>query len=1352
MCLYLAFFIPSVHAEDFLYKIQGSWSDIAVYNTTTAYVVNSQFSRVEKYDPSNTSSPYLADWGGFGNGNGTMNQPKGVTVDYEGNVYVVDTGNHRIVKFNSSGTYQTSWGSYGTTTTDFNSPEGATSSASILYVADTGNNRIKLYKTDGTFLSAFGGIGTGSAQFVYPKGIAVDEPNNAIYVADTGNNRIQKFSLTGTYVSAWGTYGTGPATFNQPQKIAVDASGYVYVTDTTNRIQKFDSSGNLQTYWYVTPGVNGVAVKTSTVYVSVPHTQIQSFSLTGIAGSSFTSELQIPKDIHLDSSNNVYLTNGYTNTVQKFSSSFEPLAEWSGTAPGFSTLLGIAVNTGNQVYVIDSGNSRVQKFSNTGTFINTWGSSGTGNSQFANPFDIVIEQNGKSYVVDSGNNRIQKFDTDNSYLSQWGTVGTTLGQFNTPKAIDIDSSNYLYVVDSGNNRIEKFDNVGVGQTAWGSYGSGNGQFDAPTGIKVDESLVYVVDTGNNRVQKFSTAGVYSSKFGVYGSEDGQFVGPTNLAIDSANKLYITDTGNKRIQVFGTASTAAGTTISQSGAVTTVTENGTVDSFSIRLNSQPSSNVTITLTPSSQITLSTSTITFTPYNWNNPQTITVTAVNDLIAEGDHTATISYSVSSSDTNYSPVTITATTVYITDNDTPSVTLSKTSLSVVESGTGSSQYDTYSLVLNSQPTANVTIALTSYDTGRLSVSPTSVVFNSSNWNSAQTIMVSALNDDYYFATSSSTISHVITTSDTQYQSVSIQNAIASITDDDSPALVITQSSGSTVMTEGSTTDSYTLKLNGAPTAGALVSVAIPNTAQASPSANLLTFTSSNWNSAQTVTLTPVNDVIAEGTHSATLTHTTTSTDTLFNNLIATVSATIYDDDAGSLVFTHTDATTLIYEDGANDTYYVKLAVKPESNVTITMDTGSGEATTSPTLLTFTPDDWDTNQLVTVSAPNDFVYQSDTHTVSIAHTATSTSNGYEGVTGNLSLTVMEEGSYQPGVTITQTNGGTQVTEGSSTTDSFTVRLTSRPAYGTYVRINIASSNTEATTSARYLTFTRDNWSTEQTVTISARDDTSSDGTKTTTLSFTVVSSDSVYNGLGVSSVNVTVYDNEPAVATTSSSSAPTGCLTKKPEEVPFLFQVDTTKTTATLYFMPVKENISYYFIAYGYSNGDKRFGASYDFGPYTGVINYTVNMLNPGETYYFTIRGGNGCATGEWSNTLAATTLTNYTMTARGYRSTYATTASSSSGSSGSSSYTFTRDLYVGSRGADVKALQQYLNRKGFIVASSGPGSPGQETELYGGLTASAVRRLQEAYKSTILTPAGFYAGTGIFGPHTRSYVNSNP
>jgi len=85
-----------------------------------------------------------------------------------------------------------------------------------------------------------------------------------------------------------------------------------------------------------------------------------------------------------------------------------------------------------------------------------------------------------------------------------------------------------------------------------------------------------------------------------------------------------------------------------------------------------------------------------------------------------------------------------------------------------------------------------------------------------------------------------------------------------------------------------------------------------------------------------------------------------------------------------------------------------------------------------------------------------------------------------------------------------------------------------------------------------------------------------------------------------------------------------------------------------------------------------------------------------------------------------------------------------------FTRNLTIGSRGEDVKRLQVFLNQKGFSVATTGPGSPNQESTYFGNLTKEALIKYQNANRTSILTPVNLTKGTGFFGPSTIRHMNS--
>jgi DNA-binding beta-propeller fold protein YncE len=279
-------------------------------------------------------------WGTSGTGNGEFEFPYDIAVDASSNVYVVDSYNHRVQKFDSDGNYLTQWGTNGSGNGQFESPDGvAVDDSGNVYVVDAGNHRIQKFTNTGTYLTQWGTNGSGNSQFDSPAGIAVDASGN-VYVVDTYNYRIQKFTDTGTYLTQWGTNGSGNGQFDSPSGVAVDASGNVYTTESGNhRVQKFDSTGTYLTQW----GTNG----------------------------SGDGQFEYPNGIAVDASGNVYVVDEQTYRVQKFDNSGSFLTKWGsfGTGNGqFDALFGIAVDGSGNVYVADSINYRIQKFFSGGSF------------------------------------------------------------------------------------------------------------------------------------------------------------------------------------------------------------------------------------------------------------------------------------------------------------------------------------------------------------------------------------------------------------------------------------------------------------------------------------------------------------------------------------------------------------------------------------------------------------------------------------------------------------------------------------------------------------------------------------------------------------------------------------------------------------------------------------------------------------------------------------------------------------------------------------------------------------------------------------------------------------------------
>ena len=163
------------------------------------------------------------------------------------------------------------------------------------------------------------------------------------------------------------------------------------------------------------------------------------------------------------------------------------------------------------------------------------------------------------------------------------------------------------------------------------------------------------------------------------------------------------------------------------------------------------------------------------------------------------------------------------------------------------------------------------------------------------------------------------------------------------------------------------------------------------------LTFTDGNWDEAQTVTVTAVNDKIAEGTHSSTITHSATSDDGLFDGeKINDVIVTITDNDSAGVDITEFDNHTAVSENGDTDTYDIVLSSKPAANVVVTL-TPDSQVEVSRDSFTFTPSDWDKPQTVRVTAVDDNVAEG-SHTGNITHSVSSSDTQYN----NLSVDKIE--------------------------------------------------------------------------------------------------------------------------------------------------------------------------------------------------------------------------------------------------------------------------------------------------------------------------------------------------------------
>ena len=278
--------------------------------------------------------------------------------------------------------------------------------------------------------------------------------------------------------------------------------------------------------------------------------------------------------------------------------------------------------------------------------------------------------------------------------------------------------------------------------------------------------------------------------------------------------------------------------------------------------------------------------------------------------------------------------------------------------------------------------------------------------------------------------------------------------------------------VTEG-TDATYTLALTTQPSDSVLVAV-IDENPDVTTSPAILTFTTENWGTPQPVTVTARHDADTLD-DTATLTHTATAGG--YNAVTATLAVTVHDEDAALVLppasLTLTENTTAIYS--------VALAALPAESVTVTVGSDNPDVTTAttlgatPAILTFTTENWDMPQPVTVTAAQDADAAPDT--ASLTHTASAAGN-YDAVTATLSVIVTDTDTA--GLALTQPTPAVALDEGAATY-TYMVALTSPPT--TTVTVTTSSDNPDVTTRPPVLTFTATDWSRVQTVTIAVAED-----------------------------------------------------------------------------------------------------------------------------------------------------------------------------------------------------------------------------------------------------------------------------
>ena len=542
-----------------------------------------------------------ANAGGSVSGAG-FDTPSGLAFDSQGNLYVSDAKNSRVLKFSAplgpstvNPTASAVWGqsnfaSKGVppqpSSSTISVPSGlAVDSSGNLYVSVPSENRVLVFplgttlggpaksvlgQSDFTTITANTGSFplASSNSLSAPGDVKVDQSGN-VFVADSGNNRVLDFAPGAkSAIRVWGQndfVSNGPnqikpGSINFPYKVAIDYSAApyaLYMSDTgNNRVLVWKDSVRFR---------NG---DPADMVIGQPNLR------TGVANVD---------------------TQGSLNPSRT-----------SLSAPQ-----GIAVNPGDgTLYVADSGNNRVLRFPrpvNQGGRIQpdaaigqldfTSSVSAAVNASTLNaPAGIAIGPNGDLFIADSGNNRILEFasgaGTGASAVRVFGQPSMTTAirptqvspqTLSSPQGLAVDQASNLYAADTAANRVLVFPNTQnaptagvtaafvIGQGSFGTAAAGAGNFKNPSDVAVDSSgNIYVADNGNNRVQVFpslvflpitgatptavvgqpslsGTAANWNTPDGLATAEG--LYGPVGIYIDRQDTLYVGDAGNNRLVHF-----------------------------------------------------------------------------------------------------------------------------------------------------------------------------------------------------------------------------------------------------------------------------------------------------------------------------------------------------------------------------------------------------------------------------------------------------------------------------------------------------------------------------------------------------------------------------------------------------------------------------------------------------------------------------------------------------------------------------------------------------------------------------------------------------------------------------------
>lgn len=606
--------------------------------------------------------------------------------------------------------------------------------------------------------------------------------------------------------------------------------------------------------------------------------------------------------------------------------------------------------------------------------------------------------------------------------------------------------------------------------------------------------------------------------------DGDTAVEIVFSVSSTSEKRFAALEDKRVSVLVEDNDQIGFTLSKTDAL--VSELATTDTFTLQLDAEPASDVVLEISSddTDEVTVSTSSVTFTPVNWNIPQTVTVTGVDDVNTDGDQEIPVSIVVldSQSDNQFDPLPDQTLTVTVVDNDQAGLVVTQSGGSTASQESGSP--DSFTIRLTTQPLSNVVVDIESADTSEATVGTDSAILTPQNWNTGVDVNVIAFDDVFVDGSHSVPILLSINDADSDdaYDDVPDQSFLIETEDDDEPGFILNQSSLS--VSEIGTTE-FTILLTSAPLSDVVINVSSSDIGEVVVSPSQVTITPDNWGEFHTVTVSGATDDIVDGTKDVVLRLTVDDEssndefDPLADQLIDVV---VSDADIPGFRFDHTFNNTTVAEFGSSDSFTVRLTAQPEEDVVIGILASDGtETSINRRRLTFTPGNWDQPQTVTVTGADDAILDGQQISAVTLEIEDQNSSPWFASVEHQTLLVKTLDDDIAGFVISETHA---IVDEAGISDTFSVTLSSRPQSN--VNFTVTSENTdEVTVSSSTISFTPATWNVPRTITLFAPLDNTNDGDQSTEVEVVIVaeSSDSRFGELNRRVVDVTTIDNDRA-------------------------------------------------------------------------------------------------------------------------------------------------------------------------------------------------------------------------------------